>query len=90
MCNLLLRACVEILSLKLGNQVRCYNLKIGLVLKKIMTKGLIDMYVKFGSLEKARRIFYSMYNKDIVLWSTLLVEYAQFGFGEEALTLSRK
>lgn len=48
------------------------------------------MYVKFGSLEKARRIFYSMYNKDIVLWSTLLVEYAQFGFGEEALTLSRK
>ncbi|CAF1708216.1 BnaC03g53970D [Brassica napus] len=38
MCNLLLRACVKILSLKLGNQVRCNNLKIGLVLKKIMTK----------------------------------------------------
>jgi len=55
-----------------------------------MTKRLIDMYVKFGSLEKTKRIFYSMYNKNIVLWSTLLVGYAQFGFGEEALTLSRK
>ncbi|KAH0874612.1 LOW QUALITY PROTEIN: hypothetical protein HID58_071974, partial [Brassica napus] len=72
-CNLLLRACVKILSLKLENQVHCYNLKIGLVLKRIMTKRLIDMYVKFGSLEKTKRIFYSMYNKNIVLWSTFWI-----------------
>lgn len=90
MCNLLLRVCVKISTLKLGNQVHCYNLKIGLVLKQFMTKGLIDIYVKCGSLEKERRIFYSLDNKDIVSWNTLLVRYAQFGFGKEALTLSRK
>ncbi|KAF8091769.1 hypothetical protein N665_0436s0032 [Sinapis alba] len=83
----LLRACVEISSLKLGSQVHCYNLKTGLVLEQFITNGLIDMYAKCGSLEQARRIFDSMDNKDVVSWSTLIVGYAQSGFGEEALTL---
>ncbi|KAJ4895737.1 Pentatricopeptide repeat-containing protein [Raphanus sativus] len=84
----LLRACVEISSLKLGSQVHCYNFKTGLVLEQFIINGLIDMYAKCGSLEQARRVFDSMDdNKDVVSWSTLIVGYAQSGFGEEALTL---
>ncbi|KAL0847930.1 hypothetical protein Bca101_021177 [Brassica carinata] len=83
----LLRACVEISSLKLGSQVHCYNFKTGLVLEQFITNGLIDMYAKCGSLEQARKIFDSMDNKDVVSWSALIVGYAQSGFGEDALAL---
>ncbi|CAH8353112.1 unnamed protein product [Eruca vesicaria subsp. sativa] len=86
----LLRACVEISSLKLGSQVHCYNLKTGLVLEQFITNGLIDMYAKCGSLEQARMIFDSMDNKDVVSWSSLIVGYAQSGFGEEALVLFKE
>lgn len=86
----LLRACVEISSLKLGSQVHCYSLKTGLVLEQFITNGLIDMYAKCGSLWQARRIFDSMHNRDVVSWSTLLGGYAQSGFGEETLILFRE
>ncbi|ESQ45154.1 hypothetical protein EUTSA_v10010938mg [Eutrema salsugineum] len=86
----LLRACVEISSLKLGSQVHCYNLKTGLVLEQFITNGLIDMYAKCGSMEQARRVFDSMDNRDVVSWSTLIVGYAQSGFGDEALTLFKE
>ncbi|KAL1195815.1 Pentatricopeptide repeat-containing protein [Cardamine amara subsp. amara] len=86
----LLRACVEISSLKLGSQVHCYSLKTGLVLEQFITNGLIDMYAKCGSLGEARRIFDSMDNQDVVSWSTLIVGYAQSGFGEEALILFKE
>ncbi|XP_010504096.1 PREDICTED: pentatricopeptide repeat-containing protein At3g53360, mitochondrial [Camelina sativa] len=85
----LLRGCVEISSLKLGSQVHCYSLKTGLVLEQFIKNGLIDMYAKCGSLGQARRIFDSMDNGDVVSWSTLLVGYAQSGFGEETLILFR-
>lgn len=86
----LLRGCVEISSLKLGSQVHCYSWKTGLVLEQFIKNGLIDMYAKCGSLGQARRIFDSMDNGDVVSWSTLIVGYAQSGFGEEALILFRE
>ncbi|CAL9246533.1 unnamed protein product [Arabidopsis halleri] len=86
----LLRGCVEISSQKLGSQVHCYSLKTGVVLEQFIKNGLIDMYAKCGSLGQARRIFDSMDNGDVVSWSTLIVGYAQSGFGEEALTLFRE
>ncbi|CAA7046275.1 unnamed protein product [Microthlaspi erraticum] len=87
----LLRGCVEISSLKLGSQVHCYNLKTGLVHEKFITNGLIDMYAKCGSLGQARRVFDAMdNNRDVVSWSSLIVGYAQSGFGEEALVLFKE
>ncbi|CAJ1947382.1 unnamed protein product [Sphenostylis stenocarpa] len=45
------------------------------------------MYAKCGSLKQARYVFYSTQNPDIVSWSSLIVSYAQFGLGHEALNL---
>ncbi|EOA25387.1 hypothetical protein CARUB_v10018718mg [Capsella rubella] len=86
----LLRACVEISSLKLGSQIHCYSLKTGLVLEQFIINGLIDMYAKCGSLWQARKIFDSMHNRDVVSWSTLIGGYAQSGLGEETLILFRE
>lgn len=85
-----LGACGEIASLEMGVQIHCYAMKTGLKLDISVTNGLINMYTKCGSLESARSLFDCMRKPDVVSWSTLIVGYAQFGYGEEALDLFRK
>ncbi|MCE3051133.1 hypothetical protein HAX54_048974 [Datura stramonium] len=52
--------------------------------------ALFDMYVKCGHMTSAKNLFDSMKNPDAVSWSSLIVGYAQFGYGEEALDLFQK
>ncbi|KAL6987429.1 hypothetical protein U1Q18_013178 [Sarracenia purpurea var. burkii] len=85
-----LGACGEIVSLEMGEQVLCYAIKTGLKLDISVANGLIDMYMKCGSLSSSQKLFDSIENPDVVTWSSLIVGYAQFGFGEEALKLFRK
>lgn len=82
-----LGASTEIISIEIGNQLHCYALKTGLLLDISVTNGLIDLYAKCGYLESARKIFDSMINPDVVSWSSLILGYAQFGYGKEALKL---
>lgn len=82
-----LGASAETVSIEIGNQVHCYALKTGLNCDISVTNGLIDLYAKCGSLKTAHKIFDSMINPDVVSWSSLILGYAQFGYGEEALKL---
>ncbi|OIV92151.1 hypothetical protein TanjilG_18723 [Lupinus angustifolius] len=79
----------ELACLEVGNQVHCYCVKSGLVFDVSVRNGLIDMYAKCGSLKHAQDVFNSTQNPDIVSWSSLIVGYAQFGLGHEALNLFR-
>ncbi|KAL0453001.1 UNVERIFIED_CONTAM: Pentatricopeptide repeat-containing protein, mitochondrial [Sesamum latifolium] len=47
----------------------------------------LEMGHQCGSLERARKLFDCMQNPDVVSWTSLIVGYAQFGYGEEALNL---
>ncbi|XP_039114567.1 pentatricopeptide repeat-containing protein At3g26782, mitochondrial-like [Dioscorea cayenensis subsp. rotundata] len=49
--------------------------------------SLIDMYVKRGSLESARRVFDQMQERNLVTWSTMISGYGMHGKGEDALEL---
>ncbi|XP_031092424.1 pentatricopeptide repeat-containing protein At3g53360, mitochondrial [Ipomoea triloba] len=80
-------ACGKVASLEMGDQAHCYALRTGLSLDITISNGLIDMYVKCGSMENARKLFDGMENRDVFSWSSLIVGYAQFGYGEEALKL---
>ncbi|OVA18467.1 Pentatricopeptide repeat [Macleaya cordata] len=82
-----LGACSNLASLEMGYQVHGYTVKTGLEVEILITNGLIDMYTKCGALENARKLFESMRNPDVVSWSSLIVGYAQFGYGNEALEL---
>ncbi|KAF1880910.1 hypothetical protein Lal_00022940 [Lupinus albus] len=79
----------ELACLEVGNQVHCLCVKSGLVLDVSVRNGFIDMYAKCGSLKHAQDVFNSTQNPDIVSWSSLIVGYAQFGLGHEALNLFR-
>ncbi|KAF1002784.1 pentatricopeptide repeat-containing protein At3g53360, mitochondrial [Apium graveolens] len=85
-----LGACGEISSLEMGDQVHCYATKSANKMDMFVANGLIDMYTKCGSLVSARKLFDCIRNPDVISWSSLIVGYAQFGYGEEALHLFRE
>ncbi|KAK9193065.1 hypothetical protein WN944_003761 [Citrus x changshan-huyou] len=88
--NDVMGACAKMASLEMGTQLHCYITKTGLALDVFVTNGLMDMYIKCGSLGSARELFNFMENPDVVSWSSLILGYAQFGCGEEALKLFRR
>ncbi|TXG59140.1 hypothetical protein EZV62_016969 [Acer yangbiense] len=80
-------ACAKIASMEMGNQVHCYIMKTGHVLDVYVLNGLIDMYIKCGSLEIARELFDFMEDPNVVSWSSLIVGHV--GLVEEGLQLYR-
>lgn len=86
----LLGACAELASLNIGNQIHCFSVKSGLLIDVSTCNGLIDMYAKCGSLKDAQNVFDSTENPNIVSWSSLIVGYAQFGRGHEAINIFRE
>ncbi|KAL0399860.1 UNVERIFIED_CONTAM: Pentatricopeptide repeat-containing protein [Sesamum radiatum] len=53
----------------------------------IVSTALIDMYVKCGSVELARDVFNRTVDKDVVVWSAMLMGYGLHGWGREAISL---
>ncbi len=51
---------------------------------------LINLYSKHGQLEKARRQFDQMTERDVVSWTAMLAAYTQHGHGKEALRLFKE
>ncbi|CAI9264302.1 unnamed protein product [Lactuca saligna] len=86
----LLVGCRELASLKTGEQVHCFIIKTGFEVDICMTNGLIDMYTKCGSLLNGRKLFDYMCYHDVFSWSSLILGYAQFGYGKEALDLFKR
>ncbi|KAL3349505.1 hypothetical protein AABB24_022564 [Solanum stoloniferum] len=83
-----LSACAGIASLQHGKQIHAFLVNADFRPNTIVLSSLIDMYSKCGSLEVARRVFDTAYNKhDAVLWNTILSALAQHGMGEEAIEM---
>ncbi|CAH9099074.1 unnamed protein product [Cuscuta epithymum] len=83
-------ACGKVSSLEMGDQIHLYALRTGLSRDAAIGNGLIDMYVKCGSLGNARKLFDGLESADVFSWSSLIVGCAQFGLCEEALKLFRE
>ncbi|OWM87845.1 pentatricopeptide repeat-containing protein At4g02750-like [Punica granatum] len=52
-----------------------------------LATGLIDMYAKCGSIERAIRVFEAIPNKDLLCYSTMIKAFANHGMSQEALSL---
>lgn len=53
----------------------------------IVSTALIDMYAKCGSVELAREVFNQIADKDVVVWSAMIMGYGLHGWGGEAVNL---
>ncbi|CAN6465899.1 unnamed protein product [Victoria cruziana] len=49
--------------------------------------ALIDMYAKCGIIGEARRVFDMVPEKDVVVWTAMIMGYGLHGHGQEALAL---
>lgn len=69
-------------GLELHARISSYDL---LEKNYVVGTALVDMYFKFGLLEKALDMFNKLPFKDVVSWNALIRGYTQHGHGEEAL-----
>ncbi|PIN04827.1 hypothetical protein CDL12_22631 [Handroanthus impetiginosus] len=53
----------------------------------IVSTALIDMYAKCGSIELAHEVFNRTLDKDVVVWSAMIMGYGLHGWGREAIDL---
>lgn len=80
-------SCAQLEDLDLGRESHRYIEENGLKLTISLANALMDMYMKCGNLEEARKLFDSMTNKTMVSWTTMIVGYAKSGLFEIARRL---
>ncbi|KAK1258105.1 Pentatricopeptide repeat-containing protein [Acorus gramineus] len=84
-----LSACADSGALCVGKRLHAYSDRKGFLRRGNvrLQNALIDMYVKCGCVDEARRVFTSMGERTVVTWSTMIGGLAMHGQGEEALEL---
>ncbi|KAL1329894.1 hypothetical protein HN51_047075 [Arachis hypogaea] len=78
--------CAQIGDLKLGSQVHARLLRSS-TFDVYVSSALIDMYGKCGEASEARKVFNSLQERNVVVWTALMATYLQNGYFEETLNL---
>eukprot|EP01018_Ginkgo_biloba_P019053 Gb_20266 [translate_table: standard] len=82
-----LRACSSLADVEQGKLVHALIVKTGFESNIFVGSVLVDMYAKCGSIEDARQVFDETPKPDAVLWTAMIVGYAQNAHGENAVEL---
>ncbi|XP_021288848.1 pentatricopeptide repeat-containing protein At5g66520-like [Herrania umbratica] len=80
-----LAACADLGALDFGKRVHEYSKRSRFGKNVRVLNTLIDMYVKCGCLEEARRVFNEMEERTVVSWSTMIQGLAMHGQAQEAV-----
>lgn len=83
----ILKACGHLSNLRTGEKIHAIILKCSFESDAFVSSALIDMYSKCGPIEKARKVFDSMVEKDLVALNALVSGCAQHGIAQEAMKL---
>ncbi|CAM8974510.1 unnamed protein product [Rhodiola kirilowii] len=82
-----LQACAKLGSLEPGKQIHGYVLRSLSESDLLMDNSLVNMYCKSNEIRLARNIFYSMENRNLTTWNTMISGYASLGDFDEAWSL---
>ncbi|KAF8401074.1 hypothetical protein HHK36_014377 [Tetracentron sinense] len=80
-------ACAQVGSLELARWMDDYINRSEYRNDVFVNTALIDMYAKCGSVDFARSVFDRTPDKDVVVWSAMIVGYGLHGRGHEAINL---
>ncbi|CAL0325460.1 unnamed protein product [Lupinus luteus] len=80
----LIKACSVHNAVQQGKQIHAHVLKFGLGLDTFALNNLIHMYVNFGYLGDARKLFDRMPVRTVVSWTTIISGYCQWGLLDDA------
>jgi pentatricopeptide repeat protein len=82
----ILRTCTCSGEIELGEQIHSLCIKTGFWSDRYVSGVLIDMYSKYGLLDKARRILEMLEENDVVSWTSMIAGYVQHDFCKEAFS----
>ena len=80
-------ACAKLSDLELGERICAYIEESGLKLNAFMVNALVDMYLKCGAIDAAKKLFDECSDKNLVLCNTMLSNYVRRGLAREALPI---
>ncbi|OWM90491.1 putative pentatricopeptide repeat-containing protein At1g56570 [Punica granatum] len=83
-------SCSHSLHIGIGKQVHGLAYRIGLEDDVRVQTALIDMYFKCGDAEAGEKIFGTCQNSNVVMWGTVISNFAKIGFPSKALDLCHK
>jgi pentatricopeptide repeat protein len=85
-----LKACGRVSDRETGEKIHSVVLKCSFESDAFVRSALIDMYSRCDLVEKARRVYDAMVEKDLVALNAMVSGCAQHGFAKEALDLVEK
>ncbi|KFK31656.1 hypothetical protein AALP_AA6G141600 [Arabis alpina] len=83
----LLKACGLVGDLNLGQQFHAQTFRLRGFCCVYVGNTMIDMYVKCGSIECARKVFDEMPERDVISWTELIAAYGRDGNMKSAVEL---
>ncbi|KAL7094856.1 hypothetical protein ACP275_11G130500 [Erythranthe tilingii] len=78
------KACIELGDFRLGNSVLGLIVKTSFEDDLCVSNSLVKLFLRFGEIDSARKIFDRMEEKDVVSWTTILDMYVEMGDLREA------
>ncbi|XP_071729408.1 pentatricopeptide repeat-containing protein At3g13880 [Rutidosis leptorrhynchoides] len=83
----MIKACIVCKDLEYGKQIHARVCKNDFQFDEYIGSALVEFYTFWGSMKDALTIFNSSSKLDIVIWTSMIVGYAQNGEYERALVL---
>lgn len=80
-----IKACSDLGLQKLGVIFHGRALVAGIDMDSIVKNCLIAMYMSFGEVEAARKVFDAMRDRSVVTWNTMISGYFRNGYARQAL-----
>ncbi|URD98051.1 Pentatricopeptide repeat-containing protein [Musa troglodytarum] len=80
-------ACAQTGAVDIGSWIHHYVNRVGFAPSVRLGTALVDMYLKCGYLNSAKKVFDGMTCKDTVCWNVMILGLAMHGNGEGALEL---
>ncbi|KAL2248985.1 pentatricopeptide repeat-containing protein At2g40720 [Sesamum indicum] len=82
-----LAAVSQMAALLKGKTIHGYHIRFQLPSEIQVENALLDMYIKCGCFTYAQRVFYSMSNRDVVAWNSMMAGYGSHGECHKAINL---
>ncbi|PKU79388.1 pentatricopeptide repeat-containing protein At3g22690 [Dendrobium catenatum] len=80
-------ACAKLQDFESGERLFTYAVDVGIDFSINLVNTLVDLYMKCGAVEVAERLFHECTDRNIVLWNTMLSNYARHGMAHKAVAL---
>ncbi|KAL4567524.1 hypothetical protein LXL04_023110 [Taraxacum kok-saghyz] len=86
----LLPIVAEFMDIHKGKEIHGYGVRHGFDQNKFITTGLADMYANCNMVQDSYHLFYSLPQKDIVSWCSIISTCVQNGHFDKGLTLFKQ